>query len=770
MKKVVSLILGIIVLLTLAGCSKTNTITLDLDGGTGVATIEADSGSDITAPVITKDGYTLDGWYEEDTYTTEFVFSTMPDEAITIYAKWAVAQFTITFELNGGTGIMEHTADFGETVSLADPVKEGATFGGWSYEGCIDYCQLTTIPSENVTYTAFWLPQTYVITLELDGGVGAATVESLAGLAISAPDPEPTKEGYTFNGWYTTPEYTAKYLFYIMNAEDFSLYAKWSIVEYNITLSTSTLLATASKVKGDIVDNKLTYTIATPPAVTGFVFDHWQVVGTTVSISDDASFTYSVTEDVALEAIYSEIYVPVEPELYYETGFEDGQKQSYATGEVVLSDETWNFADALVGNLLTDLTVSGNSARIREGNIETKFAVAGIAQVVFYAGTYTNDSNATVTFDISVDGTTWITVDSFTSTGTLEEYSYVFNETVFADLSLNPNDAYYMRITSSADGRTNVDDFQIYTGEGELIDHSPLYTITFTEDMEYSYLIGDTVDLTDCVATHKDNGPTTCDIIGTVDSSIPGSYEILYYKIDEAGNTAAETVTITIVNEDTTDYLTLDMIPYYDDAEGLFGSSLMDALHAIVNDGFQGVTYGEARYILDDSDRDPNNANNVILVYRATSVSGTWNCSSGCIWNREHVWPQSLLGVDANNGAVNQASDLYNLMPANPSENSSRGNSPYSEMGLGYEPRDEVKGDVARALFYMMIMYDNLNLVDDSPSVYEMGYLSELLQWHLNDPVDDFEINRMEVIFSEQDNRNPFVDYPHFVELIWFSE
>jgi len=339
---------------------------------------------------------------------------------------------------------------------------------------------------------------------------------------------------------------------------------------------------------------------------------------------------------------------------------------------------------------------------------------------------------------------------------------------MFTSLALNPDSDYYIKIVSSSSGRTNIDDFQIYTGEGQLIDDTPLYTITFTEDMEYSYLIDETVDLTDCVATHSTSGTTTCDVIGTVDSSIAGVYEITFYKIDEFGNTALETVNITIISEDITDYLTMDLVTYYDDAEGLFGSSLMDALNIIINDGFNGVTYGEARYILDESDQDPNNPNNLILIYLGSSINGAWD--SGATWNREHVWPQSLLGVSSNNAEVNIASDLYNLMPSNPGENSSRGNSPYSEMGLGYEPRDEVKGDVARALFYMTIMYDELDLVNTAPGLHEMGYLDELLQWHLDDPVDDFELNRLEVIFSEQYNRNPFVDYPHFVELIWFHE
>ncbi len=211
----------------------------------------------------------------------------------------------------------------------------------------------------------------------------------------------------------------------------------------------------------------------------------------------------------------------------------------------------------------------------------------------------------------------------------------------------------------------------------------------------------------------------------------------------------------------------MDLSTYYDEAEGLYGGTLFDALHTIINTGFVGVTYGDARYILDDTDEDPDNPDNIILIYRATSVSENWD--QGDTWNREHVWPQSFLGEGANNTTVNIASDLYNLMPANPSENTSRSNQPFSELGLGYEPRDEVKGDIARALFYMALMYDELNLVNTLPSIYNMGYLSELLQWHIDDPVDAFEMNRMDIIAGEQHNRNPFVDYPQFVELIWAS-
>ncbi|MCF7930766.1 MAG: endonuclease [Acholeplasmataceae bacterium] len=211
---------------------------------------------------------------------------------------------------------------------------------------------------------------------------------------------------------------------------------------------------------------------------------------------------------------------------------------------------------------------------------------------------------------------------------------------------------------------------------------------------------------------------------------------------------------------------------YYEGADGLTGTTLELFLRTIVTEGFVGVTYGDARYMLDDTDQDPNNSNNVILIYLGTSVSGVWD--GGITWNREHVWPQSLLGASADNNVVNVASDLHNLKPANPGVNSSRGNKYFDNTTttVSYAPRDEVKGDIARILFYMTIMYSYLDLVNLTsthlePSVFEMGMLNTLLQWHLQDPVDNFEINRNNKIDEFQHNRNPFIDHPEFVEKLW---
>jgi endonuclease I len=249
--------------------------------------------------------------------------------------------------------------------------------------------------------------------------------------------------------------------------------------------------------------------------------------------------------------------------------------------------------------------------------------------------------------------------------------------------------------------------------------------------------------------------------------STPGVYIVTYYAIDSAGNETTLAFTHTVIDPENPSG-DIELSEYYASAENLSGNALLLELRSIINTGLVRVSYGDARYILNITDRDPNNPNNVILVYLGTSVSGTWD--GGTTWNREHVWPQSLMMTsNLTNTSKNIGSDLHNLKPANPSANSSRGNKyyDYTTTTLSYAPRAEVRGDLARILFYMVVMYDILELINGTPTLYQMAMLNTLLEWHIQDPVDDFERNRNEIIFDYQQNRNPFIDYPEFVEMIW---
>ena len=261
-----------------------------------------------------------------------------------------------------------------------------------------------------------------------------------------------------------------------------------------------------------------------------------------------------------------------------------------------------------------------------------------------------------------------------------------------------------------------------------------------------------------------------------VDTDIAGTYTITYLAQDSSGNTATRNLIITVTAGYTSSF---DANAYYASANSKTGEQLFLSLRTIIQTGMIKVSYGDARYILDESDRHPLDPDNVLTIYDRQSVSGVWD---GTTWNREHVWPNSRLGVSSvTNTQKNIASDLHNLRAAIVSTNSSRSNKWYDTTTTAstYYPGDADKGDVARILFYMVVMYPNLDLVnvitqsmDDGMYVEAgtyMAIMSLLLQWHIDDPVDNFERNRNDVIYHYQNNRNPFIDRPEYVAQIWGS-
>lgn len=297
--------------------------------------------------------------------------------------------------------------------------------------------------------------------------------------------------------------------------------------------------------------------------------------------------------------------------------------------------------------------------------------------------------------------------------------------------------------------------------------------ISLSPSTVLSYSVGDSYTDYGCTANDDVDGVVPCTTSGTVNTSIIGEYIITYSAQDSAGNINNHEEAFVVLRDAT--LLDINMDPYYDSAEGLYGEELLLELRRILNDGVSLVTYGDVRYILDETDADPNISGNLILFYDATSIDGDWDDEFGDwagTFTREHVFPQSLLGVSASNSVANIASDLHNLTPASPSTNSSRGNKYFDDQltAESYLPRDAVHGDISRILFYMIVMYDQYSLVNGLPEIYEMGDREALLQWYYDDPVDTFEENRNDVIYSYQNNRNPFIDYSHLLELIYFTE
>ncbi len=227
---------------------------------------------------------------------------------------------------------------------------------------------------------------------------------------------------------------------------------------------------------------------------------------------------------------------------------------------------------------------------------------------------------------------------------------------------------------------------------------------------------------------------------------------------------------------------------YYNETSGLHGEALKSALHNIINTHHE-ISYETVKTALMNLDQDPQDQSMIMLIYKGTSIPKTDFGNGSDDWNREHLWPKSHGDFGISNGP---GTDLHALRPADPSVNTSRGHKDFDNGGTPHheatgcystahtwEPRDAVKGDIARAIFYMSTRYEgysgevDLVIMDTTTGTSSNGFgylgvLSTLVEWNAADPVDDAEAERNEIIYSlYQYNRNPFVDHPEFVDAIW---
>lgn len=238
---------------------------------------------------------------------------------------------------------------------------------------------------------------------------------------------------------------------------------------------------------------------------------------------------------------------------------------------------------------------------------------------------------------------------------------------------------------------------------------------------------------------------------------------------------------------------------YYNGTEGLTGNALKTRLHNIIkNDDHTSYSGLWSSYYQTDKRPGTNyvwdiysDVPNGTPPYNFTLGSdqcGSYSSEGDC-YNREHLWAQSWTGNDSD-----EKTDLHHVYPTDGYVNNRRGNYAFGEVsnaswtsrnggklgnntvsgynGTVFEPIDEYKGDIARALMYVSVRYYQ----EDSSwgnsdmtikSVIKDWALEMLLRWHEQDPVDDKEINRNNAVYQIQRNRNPFVDYPEFAEMIW---
>ena len=300
-------------------------------------TIESE---DIEFDDPTKTGYTFGGWFGNAQFEGDAVTGVPAGSHadVTVFAKWTIITYEITYNLNGGTNAQSNPANFNiesEAISFADPSRAGYTFGGWFGNAQFEGDAITGIPAgshADVTVFAKWTIITYDITYNLNGGTNApgnpsTYTHETDTIVLGAA----TKDYWTFDGWYGDSLFTGDPVIQIATHSigDRELFAKWSLTQYAINYHLD------GGVNGD---NPATYTHASDTVVlkdatkAGYTFAGWY--GDSLFSGDQ------VTQIASGSSGVKDLYARFTPNQYsiVITGGTSNGSATIRTGDTALSD------------------------------------------------------------------------------------------------------------------------------------------------------------------------------------------------------------------------------------------------------------------------------------------------------------------------------------------------------------------------------------------------------------------------------------------------
>ena len=262
------------------------TVTFDLNGHPNAKNPPASQtvkhGQPVTEPSPAPEeyGYTFGGWYKKQTCPddSKFDFTTSITDHITLYAKWEINKYTVTFDFNTGKTSTPKTeeVEYGNPVSKpTEPTNTGYTFGGWyTDKDCTAGKEFNfdTKITRDITLYAKWTKNRYTVTFDVDGQTDLISPVSVEhGNGVSKPDTSKiTKEGYTFDGWYTDANHTNKYALWGDSiTRNTTFYARWNVNPYELTIhDTDTDATTKSYDYGTAIKLDI-------PQRDGYTFDGW---------------------------------------------------------------------------------------------------------------------------------------------------------------------------------------------------------------------------------------------------------------------------------------------------------------------------------------------------------------------------------------------------------------------------------------------------------------------------------------------------------------
>jgi len=261
--------------MTIYAAWKSNIITFNPNGGSNVGNQSIGFSQKGTAVIPTKTEHTFAGWFKEKELINQWDFNTdTVIRNITLYAKWDINTYTVSFQSNGGTAVADQTIAYdGAVVPPTNPSKAEHTFAGWyTNSGLTTPWNFGTNKVKgNMTLYAKWTAHTYTVNFQSNGGTAVAAQTKAYDGKVASPA-NPSKLGYTFAGWYTNPGLTTAWNFDAdLVKGDMTLYAKWTANTYTIIFQTNGGSAVAAQTIA--YDNKVAR--PTTPSKAEHTFEGW---------------------------------------------------------------------------------------------------------------------------------------------------------------------------------------------------------------------------------------------------------------------------------------------------------------------------------------------------------------------------------------------------------------------------------------------------------------------------------------------------------------
>ena len=464
-----------------------STITFESNEGSSVTPITQNYGTSVSAPSApTKTGYTFGEWYSDAELTSTYTFTTMPASDITLYAKWTIDSYAVTFDNNTGSGSMSsQSSNYNVAANLTSNTftKTGYTFAGWntaadgsgtSYTDAVSYSF-----TSSTTMYAQWTINSYSVTFDNNTGTGSMSIQnSNYNVAANLTGNTFTKTGYTFAGWNTSADglgtsYTdaVSYSF----TSSVTLYAKWAINSYTITFSVDG----GSSVTAITQNYGTSVSAPSAPTKTGYTFDGWY---SNAGLTSAYTFTTMPASDIMLYAKWTINS--------YAVTFDNNT----GTGSMSIQNSNYNVAANLTSNTFTKTgyTFAGwNSAANGSGTDYVNAASYSFTSSTTMYAQWTINSYA-VTFDnntgtgsMSIQNSNYnvvanLTNNTFTKTG----YTFAGWNTSADGLGTSYTDAVSYSFASSVTLyakwtiNTYAVTFDNNTGSGTMSDQSANYNIS----------------------------------------------------------------------------------------------------------------------------------------------------------------------------------------------------------------------------------------------------------------------------------------------------